>query len=86
LLIFFFFFVLSPKKILQISTYEKEIEEMKHMTRQEYIAYLRRYINYLTHSKFYFTTSHVLKDCTTRNEALLCWLTYHMHMIVSLQE
>ncbi|CAM0903916.1 unnamed protein product [Alopecurus aequalis] len=27
---------------IPISTYEKEIEEMKHMTRQEYIAYLRR--------------------------------------------
>ncbi|XP_062217456.1 AP2-like ethylene-responsive transcription factor PLT1 [Phragmites australis] len=27
---------------LPISNYEKEIEEMKHMTRQEYIAYLRR--------------------------------------------
>ncbi|KAJ3681151.1 hypothetical protein LUZ60_015640 [Juncus effusus] len=25
-----------------ISTYEKEVDEMKHMTRQEYIAYLRR--------------------------------------------
>lgn len=29
--------------LLQISNYEKELEEMKHMTRQEYIAYLRRY-------------------------------------------
>ena len=28
--------------LLQISSYEKELEEMKHMTRQEYIAYLRR--------------------------------------------
>lgn len=27
----------------QINTYEKEVDEMKHMTRQEYIAYLRRY-------------------------------------------
>jgi hypothetical protein len=27
---------------MQISNYEKEVEEMKHMTRQEYIAYLRR--------------------------------------------
>uniref|UniRef100_A0A453P352 AP2/ERF domain-containing protein n=1 Tax=Aegilops tauschii subsp. strangulata TaxID=200361 RepID=A0A453P352_AEGTS len=26
-----------------INTYEKEVDEMKHMTRQEYIAYLRRY-------------------------------------------
>lgn len=28
----------------QISNYEKELEEMKHMTRQEYVASLRRYI------------------------------------------
>jgi hypothetical protein len=27
----------------QISTYEKELEEMKHMTRQEFVANLRRY-------------------------------------------
>lgn len=27
----------------QISNYEKEIEEMKHMTRQEYVASLRRW-------------------------------------------
>lgn len=30
---------------MQVSNYEKELEEMKHMTRQEYIAYLRRYIH-----------------------------------------
>ena len=29
---------------VQISNYEKEVEEMKHMTRQEYVASLRRYI------------------------------------------
>lgn len=28
--------------LLQISTYEKEVEEMKNMTRQEYVASLRR--------------------------------------------
>lgn len=28
----------------QLSTYEKELEEMKHMTRQEFVANLRRYI------------------------------------------
>ena len=28
---------------LQLSTYEKELEEMKPMTRQEYVANLRRY-------------------------------------------
>ena len=28
----------------QIGNYEKEIEEMRHMTRQEYVASLRRYI------------------------------------------
>lgn len=27
-----------------MSEYEKEVEEMKHMTRQEYVASLRRYI------------------------------------------
>jgi AP2-like factor (ANT lineage) len=27
---------------MQLSTYEKELEEMKHMTRQEFIAHLRR--------------------------------------------
>lgn len=29
---------------IQISNYEKELEEMKHMTRQEYVASLRRYL------------------------------------------
>lgn len=29
--------------ILQISNYEKELEEMKNMTRQEFVASLRRY-------------------------------------------
>lgn len=29
--------------IFQVSNYEKELEEMKHMTRQEYVASLRRY-------------------------------------------
>lgn len=29
---------------IQMSEYEKEVEEMKHMTRQEYVASLRRYI------------------------------------------
>jgi len=27
----------------QLSTYDKELEEMKHMTRQEFVANLRRY-------------------------------------------
>ena len=29
---------------MQISEYEKEVEDMNHMTRQEYVASLRRYI------------------------------------------
>jgi hypothetical protein len=28
--------------LLQISNYEKELEEMKHMTRQEFVASIRR--------------------------------------------
>jgi hypothetical protein len=29
--------------IFQVAEYEKELEEMKHMTRQEFVASLRRY-------------------------------------------
>ncbi|KAL5208815.1 hypothetical protein ABZP36_033250 [Zizania latifolia] len=32
-------------RYIEISTYEKEIDEMKHMTRQEYIAYLRSMVD-----------------------------------------
>jgi len=38
------FFCFAKILLLQISNYEKELEEMKHMTRQEYIAYLRRFV------------------------------------------
>lgn len=47
LLIFYIFVAFLMKKI-QISNYEKELEEMKHMTRQEYVASLRRYIKNYT--------------------------------------
>jgi hypothetical protein len=30
--------------ILKVSEYGKELEEMKHMTRQEYVASLRRHV------------------------------------------
>ena len=32
--------------IFQVSNYTKELEDMKHMTKQEFIASLRRYINF----------------------------------------
>lgn len=32
--------------LLKVSNYEKELEEMKNMTRQEFVASLRRYINH----------------------------------------
>lgn len=35
-------FLLIKLCVFQISNYEKEIEDMKHMTRQEYVASLRR--------------------------------------------
>jgi uncharacterized damage-inducible protein DinB len=38
-------YLIFPNCTTQVSNYEKELEEMKHMTRQEYIAYLRRYIH-----------------------------------------
>lgn len=31
---------------LKVSNYEKELEDMKNMTRQEFVASLRRYINH----------------------------------------
>lgn len=30
--------------LFQVADYENELEEMKHMTRQEFVASLRRYI------------------------------------------
>lgn len=40
----------------QISNYEKESEEMKHMTRQEYVASLRRYVCvYIIHAPVFFS-------------------------------
>ena len=35
--------LLTFRRLLQLSAYEKEVEEMKHMTRQEFVAYLRRF-------------------------------------------
>lgn len=36
------FDLVNAVKKLQISNYEKEVEEMKHMTRQEFVASIRR--------------------------------------------
>lgn len=46
--IFFF-----PFEFSQISNYEKELEEMKNMTRQEFVASLRRSVIYI-YFTFYF--------------------------------
>lgn len=43
-------FLIIRIKHLQINNYEKELEEMKRMTRQELIASLRRYSIYYTFS------------------------------------
>lgn len=45
--LFFFFFdirLCSHILCIQLSTYEKELEEMKNMTRQEFVAHLRRLV------------------------------------------
>lgn len=53
---------------VQMSNYEKELEEMKHMTRQEYIAHLRRYC--LMHAD-YTIASHVWKIAQHESTLLL---------------
>jgi uncharacterized protein YnzC (UPF0291/DUF896 family) len=36
---------------MQLEDYQEELEEMKNMTRQEYVAHLRRYVR----TSFHFT-------------------------------
>jgi hypothetical protein len=39
--------------IFQVNNYEKELEEMKHMTRQEFVASLRRLVSTIKISILY---------------------------------
>jgi len=38
--------------VYQITNYEKEVEEMKHMTRQEFVAAIRRFCFVFSHEAF----------------------------------
>jgi len=57
---------------IQLSEYEKEVEEMKHMTRQEYVASLRRYRMKLLNLLHFRNPSRIylLKYIVTLNKSL----------------
>lgn len=74
---------------LQISNYEKEIEEMKHMTRQEYVASLRRYLEMPSSSSFWFSSPYIkfkltLMDCHFNAGRVVGFLGVHPYIEVLL--
>lgn len=77
------FFLKQVKKLiyhgscfLQITNYEKELEDMKNMTRQEFVASIRRLVSTLKFflrsvdnrhffSRFYCVTNQIISICIT---------------------